>query len=89
MPIKTTAFLLAFMTIFSHDRLTLKQKSPGTCFRDLIDSCMNAETARSIIDQLATSQSVMLATNDIMLYSSLAFAIAAFVIWLGPNTKKR
>ena len=31
---------------------------------------MNAETARSIIDQLATSQSVMLATNDIMLYST-------------------
>ncbi|WAV89845.1 hypothetical protein NB647_03280 [Oxalobacter aliiformigenes] len=50
---------------------------------------MNAETARSIINQLATSQSVMLATNDIMLYSSLAFAIAAFVIWLGPNMKKR
>lgn len=50
---------------------------------------MNAETARGTIDQLATSQSVMLATNNIMLYSSLAFAIAAFVIWLGPNTKNR
>ena len=86
------------MTIFSHDRNQTDYKheqrsvlidASGTCFRDLIDSCMNAETARSIIDQLATSQSVMLATNDIMLYSSLAFAIAAFVIWLGPNTKKR
>ena len=27
--------------------------------------------------------------DDIMLYSSVAFAIAAFAIWLGPNTRKR
>lgn len=28
-----------------------------------------------------------MATNDMMLYSSVALAIAAFAIWLGPNTR--
>jgi DHA2 family multidrug resistance protein len=75
-------------TNYKHEQLSVLIDSSGTCFRNLIDSGMSAETARSIIDQLATSQSVMLATNDIMLYSSVAFAIAAFAIWFGPSTRK-
>lgn len=76
-------------TNYKHEQLSVLLDPNGTYFRELINSGMDTEVARGIIDQLTTSQSVMLATNDIMLYSSVAFAIAAFAIWLGPNTRKR
>ena len=76
-------------TNYKHEQLSVLLDPNGTYFRDLINSGVDTEVARGMIDQLTTSQSVMLATNDIMLYSSVAFAIAAFAIWLGPNTRKR
>lgn len=76
-------------TNYKHEQLSVLLDSTGNIFRELVASGFDTEMARGIIDQLTTSQSVMLATNDIMLYSSVAFAIAAFAIWLGPNTRKR
>ena len=76
-------------TNYKHEQLSVLINSSDTYFRNLIESGIDAEVARGIIDQITTSQSVMLATNDIMLYSSVAFAIAAFAIWLGPSTRKR
>ncbi len=76
-------------TNYKHEQLSVLIDSSGTYFRNLTESGIDTEVAQGIIDQITTSQSVMLATNDIMLYSSVAFAIAAFAIWLGPSTKKR
>ena len=75
-------------THYKHEQLSVLIDSSGTYFRSLTESGIDTEVARGIIDQITTSQSVMLATNDIMLYSSVAFAIAAFAIWLGPSTRK-
>ena len=75
-------------TNYKHEQLSVLLDSTGNIFRELVASGFDTEMARGIINQLTTSQSVMLATNDIMLYSSVAFAIAAFAIWLGPSTKK-
>ena len=74
---------------YKHEQLSVLIDQSGTYFNKLIESGLNPETARGIIDQITTSQSIMLATNDVMLYCSIAFIIAAFAIWLGPNTIKR
>ncbi|ATB69925.1 multidrug resistance transporter EmrB [Sulfurospirillum diekertiae] len=40
------------------------------------------------INSLVTSQAVMLATNDLMLFIGFTFTIAACIIWLAPKPKK-
>ncbi len=76
-------------TNYKHEQLSVLIDSSGTYFRKLTESGLDTEVARGIIDQLTTNQSIMLATNDVMLYCSIVFVIAAFAIWLGPNTVKR
>lgn len=46
---------------------------------------MSADGVNTAIDQLITSQSVMLSTNRIMLLIGVAFIVAAFAIWLAPR----
>lgn len=41
---------------------------------------MDAEQTRQALDNLAQSQSVMLATNEIMAFVSLAFFLSALLI---------
>lgn len=48
-------------------------------------SGMNSDTALQTIEQMITTQSVMLATNQIMLVVGFAFVFAALVIWLAPK----
>ena len=43
------------------------------------------EQARNLLDQQLQGQSVMLATNQIFLFTGIAFFIAAFAIWLAPK----
>ncbi len=48
-------------------------------------SGMTPETALQTIEQMVTTQSVMLATNQIMMVVGVAFILAASVIWLAPK----
>jgi DHA2 family multidrug resistance protein len=46
---------------------------------------MAPDQQRQVLDNLLTSQSVMLATNKIMLIVALICCAAAFLIWLAPR----
>ncbi|KVP98411.1 multidrug resistance protein B [Burkholderia ubonensis] len=46
---------------------------------------MPADAVNQALDGLVTSQSVMLATNQLMVGIGIAFLVAAFVIWLAPR----
>ncbi|HET7365834.1 MAG TPA: hypothetical protein VFJ70_19855 [Burkholderiales bacterium] len=46
---------------------------------------MAPDQQRQVLDNLLTSQSVMLATNHIMLIVALICCAAAFFIWLAPK----
>ncbi|MEA5098395.1 MAG: DHA2 family efflux MFS transporter permease subunit [Burkholderiaceae bacterium] len=70
---------------YNHAELSGLIDSAGTYNRAMVESGMTPEVARGIIDQLTTSQSVMLATNDMMIYASIALVIAAFAIWFAPK----
>jgi DHA2 family multidrug resistance protein len=51
----------------------------------LESSGMAIDAVRGTIDSLITSQSVMLATNQLMMGIAVAFLVAASVIWLAPK----
>lgn len=54
--------------------------------RTMLDSSgMTPDAVNQAIDYLVTGQSVMLATNQLMLFIGIAFIFAAFVIWLAPK----
>ena len=69
----------------NHAELSGLVDSSGIYSRAMTDSGLTPDMARSIIDQITTSQSVMLATNEIMVYASIALVIAAFAVWLAPK----
>lgn len=46
---------------------------------------LNAEQTRQVLDNLTQSQSVMLSTNEIMAFVSLAFLLSAMLIWAAPK----
>ncbi|HXC58407.1 MAG TPA: DHA2 family efflux MFS transporter permease subunit, partial [Steroidobacteraceae bacterium] len=50
---------------------------------------LNAEQTRQALDNLTQSQSVMLATNEIMSIVALAFCAAALLIWLAPRPTRK
>ena len=54
----------------------------------LTGSGMSHDAAVSQINTLVQSQSVMIATNQLMLVVAVAFAIAAFAIWLAPKPSR-
>jgi len=51
-------------------------------------SGMSPEVATQALDYLITSQSVMLATNQVMFWLGVAFIVAASVIWLAPKPSR-
>ena len=57
----------------------------GSYAQELVKSGMTPDVARGMIDQLATSQAVMLATNHIFTIAGLAFILAACAIWFAPK----
>lgn len=54
----------------------------------LENSGMAADAVLQSIDHLITSQSVMLATNQVMAGVGIAFIIAALAIWLAPKPQR-
>ena len=78
-PLEQVIFFIA-----DHKYVTLRHAG-GEVLHGLQQSGMSADAALSALDQLITSQSVMLATNQIFLFTGIAFFIAAFAIWLAPK----
>ena len=56
---------------------------------NLVDAGMSLDQSNLVIDKLLTEQSVMLATNEIMLIVAMVFVAAAFVIWIVPKPTKQ
>jgi DHA2 family multidrug resistance protein len=61
----------------------------GETMRALAASGFNHEQSLQAMDQLVQSQAVMLSTNELMQFSSLAFLLAAFLIWLAPRPTRK
>jgi len=58
--------------------------------RSLLESTgMAADAVLQSVDRLVTSQSVMLATNQIMAAVGIAFVFAASAIWLAPKPQRK
>ena len=50
---------------------------------------MNADQTRQVLDTMTQSQSVMLATNEIMAIVSMAFFLSALLIWAAPRPTRK
>lgn len=68
----------------NHPELAGLADPDGSMAQQTAAAQMSTEVANTTIDQLLTRQSVMLATNRIMLIG-MAFLVAAFAIWRGPR----
>ena len=55
--------------------------------RGLIESGLSTEASRSVLDRLISTQSVMIATNEIMMVVAGTFLLGACVIWLAPRPR--
>ena len=49
---------------------------------------VTGDAANAVVDRLLSTQSVMIATNDMMLYVAMTFLAAAAAIWLAPKPKR-
>ena len=56
-----------------------------TVYNQLLSQGMTPEQATQVLEKMLTDQSVMLATNDLMLLIALLLVFSAFVIWLVPK----
>jgi len=76
-------------TSVMHAELSGLVDSAGDAARNLGNSGMSLDAVRETLDRIAQSQSVMLATNEIMGLVAIAFSIAAFFIWLAPRPMRK
>jgi len=72
-------------TIAMHAELAGVTDRSGSTMDLLTASGMGHDAAVSQLNALVQSQSVMIATNQLMFVVALAFAVAAFAIWLAPR----
>jgi MFS transporter, DHA2 family, multidrug resistance protein len=69
----------------AHAELAGLADKNGDTLALLTGSGMSHDAAVSQLNNLVQSQSVMIATNQLMFVVAVAFAIAAFAIWLAPK----
>jgi len=72
-------------TSVKHAELAGLIDSAGDTARSLANAGLSTDAVREMLDRMTQSQSVMLATNQILGIVAVAFAIAAFFIWLAPR----
>ncbi|MEN2429176.1 DHA2 family efflux MFS transporter permease subunit [Comamonas sp. F1-6] len=75
-------------TTRKHADLVGLSDASGEVLHGLQQSGMSPDAALSALDQLITSQSVMLATNQIMFIIAGGFVLAACAIWLAPRPSR-
>jgi DHA2 family multidrug resistance protein len=61
----------------------------GETARTLANMGLSSDAVRSALDNMTQGQSVMLATNELLLLVAAAFSIAAAVIWLAPRPTRK
>jgi DHA2 family multidrug resistance protein len=72
-------------TTYAHAELAGLTDRNGETMRTLTGSGFSHDAAVSQINNMVQSQSVMIATNQLMMVVALAFLLAAFAIWLAPR----
>ncbi len=72
-------------TTYMHAELSGLADRTGETLQKLAANGMSVDGALAQLNNLVQSQSVMIATNQMMSIVALAFAIAATVIWLAPK----
>jgi DHA2 family multidrug resistance protein len=87
------AFAVASMATVWGDHATLNQAelvglvdADGSLINGLVQSGLSMDSSRAVLDRLISTQSVMIATNEIMMVVSGTFFIGACVIWLAPRS---
>ena len=70
-------------TGYNHEQLV--NLLPPDALQTFLNMGMTLDAARGQLDRLVQSQSVMMATNQIMLIVGVTFLVAAFAIWLAPK----
>jgi MFS transporter, DHA2 family, multidrug resistance protein len=75
-------------TSSAHAQLAGMADQNGETLRALTASGLTHDAALVQLDNMVQSQSVMIATNQLMFMVAVAFAIAAFVIWLAPKPSR-
>ena len=73
---------------YNHADLVGTVDRMGDTLRSLSQSGLSGDAASAQLNQLLQSQSIMLATNQIFLLTSLSFLIAACAIWLAPRPSR-
>jgi DHA2 family multidrug resistance protein len=74
--------------IYAHAELAGLADRNGDVVRTLSASGMSHDAAVNQLNNLVQSQSVMIATNQLMFVVAMAFVIAAFAIWLAPKPSR-
>ena len=59
----------------------------GALINGLLQSGLTTEVGQAVLDRLISTQSVMIATNEIMMVVSGTFFLGACVIWLAPRPR--
>jgi DHA2 family multidrug resistance protein len=72
-------------TTYLHAELAGLVDSTGEAVRNLSGAALSADATRAVLDNVTQGQSVMLATNEILSYVAIVFALAALIIWLAPR----
>jgi len=72
-------------TVAAHAELAGLADRNGDVVNTLSASGMSHDAAINQLNTMVQSQSVMIATNQLMFLVALAFAVAAFAIWLAPK----
>jgi DHA2 family multidrug resistance protein len=88
------AFAVASMATVWGDHATLNQAelvglvdADGSLISGLVQSGLSMDASRAVLDRLISTQSVMIATNEIMMVVSGTFFIGACVIWFAPRSR--
>jgi DHA2 family multidrug resistance protein len=68
-----------------HAQLAGLADPTGETLRTLGAAGINGEQSLDVLDRMVQGQSVMIATNELMMYASLAFLFSAMLIWLAPR----
>lgn len=74
---------------YNHAELAGLVDRGGEYLRQLTDTGISTETARSMINNVVTNQSAMLATNQVMMVVSVCLVLSAFSIWLAPREGRK
>ncbi|WAW10128.1 DHA2 family efflux MFS transporter permease subunit [Oxalobacter vibrioformis] len=72
---------------YLHAELSGLLDPAGEYFRQLTESGMSHEMGREMLNNMVTTQSIMLATNEIMMTISVLMLIAAFAVCIVPRPR--